>query len=222
MRGWGILWIIETARRKWCGGYRFEREYLRMVNFKYLFYSFIFKYYSSYLVSIILIIESRYKRVDMAGFSSNSLCKEVAGGITWKKSFVSALWKFKCPRKVNIMVWLAFMEGFNLAKTLRDKGKVLWQTYFFAIMWDLWIERNGRIFKRVERSWEEVCGRLLGLISLCGPKLLNCFVIISWDLFFWIEVRLLVKTSFEELVFCMPLYFLHLLDEMLVTKKIFG
>ena len=39
------------------------------------------------------------------------------------------------------------MEKILLFPSFREKGKFLWQTCFYAVVWGIWLERNHRIFR---------------------------------------------------------------------------
>ncbi|QHO55308.1 uncharacterized protein DS421_3g64130 [Arachis hypogaea] len=38
----------------------------------------------------------------------------------------------------------------------RQQGQQMWMTVFFAVIWNIWLERNARIFKNTRASLEVI------------------------------------------------------------------
>ncbi|XP_038906584.1 uncharacterized protein LOC120092540 isoform X2 [Benincasa hispida] len=66
----------------------------------------------------------------------------------------------------------------SLPMPFHDKGEVLWHTSFFAVLWGIWIERDNRIFRQVERldtsPWASITG------PFCYYKLALAFILYAW------------------------------------------
>lgn len=101
---------------------------------------------------------------------------------------------------------------------LRDKGRFLWQSCFFATLWGIWLERNNRMFRGVERSLESVWNLIRFNMSLGGSVFVFksfCNYQLGIIVSEWSPFPLLGFFFF----FCMPLYIFSFLSMKVSRQK---
>ncbi|XP_022151711.1 uncharacterized protein LOC111019624 [Momordica charantia] len=67
----------------------------------------------------------------------------------------TSLWKIKIPKKIKFFGWQRLQGddgGSVVIPPFRNRGRFLWQACFLASLWGIWLERNNRLFRGVEKS----------------------------------------------------------------------
>lgn len=97
----------------------------------------------------------------------------------------------------------AIVREFLLHSPFREKGWFLWFAGVCAMLWDIWRERNNRVFCGRDRDPYEVQSLVRFHVLLCA-SISNFFIIILLTRYYLVGIPLFRRGVLVDLFFCMP------------------